>query len=143
MNLLKRIALVMTKVLLGILLLLALLVGVMIWHTKNADIEYELFSELESGDRRNILMIEVGNPVLPYGPHPVIISVINASDSGVIATHKTQLANDGMTIDADNIYSIWTDTQTARVCMRGDEQSDAVILIDVADRKITERHEAC
>ena len=143
MKLLKRIALIITKVLLGILLLLALLVGVMIWHDRNTDIEYELLSELDSSDRRNILKIEVGNPTLPYGPHPVIISVINASGSEVIAAHKTRLANDGMKIDANNINSIWIDTQTALVCMQGDEQRDVIILIDVADRKITERQEEC
>ena len=144
---LKRIAVIITKVLLGFVLLTALLfalfAGVMLWQSKNIEIEYGQLSVLESSDGRYLLTIEIGNPVLPYGPHSVVITVKHASDSEVIVAKKTRLANDGMRITSNNISARWTDRDTARVCIRGDEQRDADILINMRSRTVTEKHEPC
>ena len=143
MKLLKRIAQIIAKVLLGIVLVFALMIGVLLWQSRNVEIKYEKFSVLESGDGRYILTIETGNPTLSYGPHSVAITVTNASGSEVIVAKKTRLANDGARINSNNISIRWIDTDTASVCIRGDEQRDAYILIDVPNQSISEKPEQC
>jgi archaellum component FlaF (FlaF/FlaG flagellin family) len=127
----------------GSVLLLALLVGALSWFSRVAETEYEILSEVESADGRHILTVRTGNPLLPYGPHQVLITLTDVSGPTVIATHQTRLANDGMGIDENNISTLWVDAETVRICMRGDEQKDALILVDVPGRKITEREEKC
>jgi hypothetical protein len=143
LKLLKRIAQIIAKVLLGIVLVFALMIGVLLWQSRNVEIKYEKFSVLDSGDGRYILTIETGNPTLPYGPHSVVITVTNASGSEVIVAKKARLANDGARINSNNISIRWIDTDTASVCIRGDEQRDAYILIDVPNQSISERPEQC
>ena len=127
----------------SIVLVCALMIGVLLWQSRNVEIEYEQFSALESGDGGYILTIETGNPSLPYGPHSVAISVTNASGSHVIVSKKTRLANDGARLKSNNISTRWIDTDTASVCIRGAEQRDAYILIDVPNQTISERFEKC
>ena len=143
MKLLKRIALMFTKVLLGFFLIIALLVGALLWHSKNVEIEYKQFSTLKSSDGSHNLIIEVGNPVLAYGPHSVLITIKNASESEVIVVKKTKLSNDGAKIESHNINAQWIDIDTARVCIKGDEQKDIHMLIKVQNRTITEIEEKC
>lgn len=143
MKLLKRMALLTTKVLLSLVLLLALLLGVMLWQSRNVEIEYEQFSVLESDGGSYILTIEIGNPVLPYGPHSVAIAVKNTSDSRLIVAKTTRLANDGMGINSENISANWIDSDTASVCVRGDEQRDVYLLINMQNRNVSERYQQC
>jgi hypothetical protein len=143
MSLLKRIAIITLKVLGGFTLLVALGVGFLRWKTSNTEIEYERFSVVESMDGHHSLLIEIGNPRLPYGSHSVAIKVINASGSEVMAAKNVPLANDGMKVDSNNISAHWIDTQRAGVCIRGDEQSDNYLLINLRSLTISETQEKC
>ncbi len=98
---------------------------------------------MKSGDGSHSLIIEVGNPVLAYGPHSVLITIKNASESEVVVAKKTKLSNDGARIDTNNINTHWIDTDIAHVCIRGDEQKDTLMVIDVQSRTITEIDEQC
>lgn len=139
MKLLMRVAVTAAKVLLGI----ALLVGVMLWQNSGREPEYKAFSSLESDGGRYILAIEAANPVMPFGPHFVVITVKAASGPEVLVVKKTRLANDGARIGSGNIRIRWIDSDTASVCLRGDEQADAHIQINASTRTVSGRQEPC
>jgi hypothetical protein len=143
MSLLKRIALLTLKVLGVFALLVALGVGVLYWQTRNAETEYEQFTVLDSSDGNHSLIIEIGNPGLPYGPHSVAVKVINISSSEVITAKNVRLANDGMTIDSGNISAHWIDIDKAGVCISGDEQRDNYLLINIQNQTVREKQGKC
>lgn len=143
MSLLKRIAVMTLKVLGVFALLVALGVGVLFWQNRNTEIEYEQFTVLDSSDGNHSLIIEIGNPSLPYGPHSVAVKVINLSSSEVITAKNVRLANDGMAIDSSNISAHWIDIVKAGVCISGDEQTDNYLLINIQNQTIREKQEKC
>ena len=147
MSLLKRMLIVTLKVLGGsallIILVVALGIGYLLWESRNTEIEYEQFSVLQSNDEHYSLVVEIGNPRMPYGSHSVAVKAMSASGSEVIAAKNIKLANDGMEIDSDNITSHWVDKDNAGVCMRGDEQKDNYLLINLQSLTISEKQEEC
>lgn len=147
METLKQVALILMKLLfafiLAVVLIFSVFFGYLIWKSRSTEIEYKEHTSLMSNDSSYNLMIEVGNPVLPYGPHSVMITVLNTSTSKVLITKKTNLSNDGARIESENIDVQWTDKNTAKICIRGDEQKDTLISIDVASQLITETEIQC
>jgi archaellum component FlaF (FlaF/FlaG flagellin family) len=147
MGLLKRIAIITLKIFGGFVLVIALVItsGVVysLWESRNTRIEYEQFSVLESKDGNHSLIVEIRYPRLPYGSHSVAVKVINASGSEVIATKDIKLANDGMRVDSENISTQWINKDTAAVCMRGEEQKDNYLIIDIQSLTISEKEENC
>jgi hypothetical protein len=143
MSLLKRIAVMTLKVLGVFALLVALGIGVLFWQTRNAETDYEQFTVLDSSDGNHSLIIEIGNPGLPYGPHSVAVKVINISSSEVITARNVRLANDGMIIDSSNISAHWIDIDKAGVCISGDEQTDNYLLINIQNQTIRVKQEKC
>jgi hypothetical protein len=143
MTWLKTVALATVKLFLGLGILIVLLLGILYWKGSSVEVAYEAFSVLESGDGAHVLTVETANPVLPYGPHFVAITVARVSGAGPVVEKKTRLSNDGARIDEGNISVRWLDTNTASVCLRGDEQGDVRILINAVTRNVDERQEQC
>ena len=108
----------------------------------NRDVDVHHFSEQRSPDGRYSLNVDVGNPPLPFGSHSVIITIKSESDEPILEG-KFGLSNDGANIYSNNIEAHWIDIDSAEVCLKGDEQSDALVSIKVLSRTMLEKNKKC
>ena len=108
----------------------------------NSDVEIQRFSELPSTGNSHTLIIDVGNPSMPYGSHTVEVSVVDTYNKKIVR-EKFKLSNDGANIGSYNIEAHWIDADNAEVCFRGDEQADAVVPIQVSSRNAVEKDRGC
>ena len=138
----RKLISILLKVVGGIVALaVALSVGLMIL-LYNDDVEIHRFSELESPDGKHFLSVDLGNPSMPMGSHLVRIEIKSVAGEPVMEG-DFRLANDGANISSDNIHAEWIDHDSAEVCLRGDEQPDARVSIELSSRRMTEMHEKC
>ena len=107
-----------------------------------SDIEVIRFSDLQSPDELHTLTIDVGEPSTPYGPHRVGLEIADASNS-LIIREQFRLANDGANIDSGNIVARWSNSDNVVICLRGDEQSDVLVSIQLSNRKVESAVRKC
>ena len=138
----RRLISILLRVVGGIVALaVALIVGLMVL-LYNDDVEIHRFSEVKAPDGKHSLSIDLGNPSMPMGSHLVRIAIKSVAGEPVMEG-DFRLANDGANVSSDNIHAEWIDHDSAEVCLRGDEQSDVRVSIEVSSRRMTEKKEKC
>ncbi len=138
----KRTLIVVAKFTSGLLVVVIGIFVILYFLLHKSDVDVRRYSEHLSTDNSHTLIIDVGNPSMPYGPHTVDISVANALNKTIVRG-QFHLSNDGSNISSANIEARWLDADNAEVCLRGDEQSDAVISIQVSSRNMIEKDGEC
>jgi hypothetical protein len=138
----RKLISVLLKIVGGIVALAVALVVGFVLLLYNDDVEMHRFSELEAPDGKHALLIHLGNPSLPMGSHLVRIA-INSVAGEPVMEGDFRLANDGANITSDNIHADWIDHDSAEVCLRGEEQSDTLVSVELASRRMTEKNGKC
>lgn len=116
--------------------------GVLIFLLNNRDVETNRYSEVKTSDGSYSLIIDVANPSMPYGAHTVKITIANISNE-IILSGEYRLSNDGAIIDGKNIEFRWISNDSAEVCLRGEEQADVIVSIQVSKQRIAKKEEQC
>lgn len=126
----------------GVFGLIAAILAVLLLWLSQREVQVSRFSEVPSHDQLHSLTIDVADPSMPYGPHTVDITVTNQSNEAIFG-ERYRLSNDGAIIGVSNIESRWLDDDRAEVCLRGAEQAEVRVSIQVTARTMVEKEGAC
>lgn len=138
----KRAVIGITKVV-GTILAIVAAILIIFFASYRGESEFVEFVSLPSPDNSYVLTVNVGTPSTPYGPHPIEIVIIQKLDNASRFFEKFQLSNDGARLSATNIEPKWLDTKNASICLRGQEQTDKLVMVQTSDRKITIEENDC
>ena len=142
MSVWKRTIIVVAKLIGGFLVVIVGILAVSILVLYKSDVDVRRFGELPSTDTSHTLIIDVGNPSMPYGSHMVKVSVVDTLNETIVR-EKFRLSNDGANIGLNNIEARWIDSDNAEICLRGDEQADTLVSIQVSSRNVVKKDRGC
>lgn len=82
----------------------------------------ELQTSVASPDQRHRLDVHAAGPLVhPYAPHTIDLVVRTAAGRPLVR-YSTSLKNDGAHLSDRAIQVQWVDSNTAHICLRGEEQ---------------------
>lgn len=127
----------------GTLIIAALvLYALMFLLLHNDEVRIMRYAELSSNDNSYQLLIDVTDPSTPYGSHKIDLSVADASQTKIVSK-RLRLANDGKNIGSENIEAYWTGNSHVATCLRGEEQGDILVSIDISRRQVSISEKEC
>ncbi len=127
----------------GTLIMAALvLYAVMFLLLHNDNVRITRYAEVSSNDNAYQLLIDVTDPSTPYGSHKIDLSVTDASKTEIVSK-RLRLANDGKNIGSENIEAYWTGNNHVATCLRGEEQGNILVSIDISMRKVSISEKEC
>ncbi len=97
--------------------------------------ERSVFASYRAPQGESEVVVEVEEPGAAFAPHTIYVSLSRKGDaesSVPVSVLETQLANDGASLNPSNIRARWETPQRLWLCLRGEEQADQLLSIDIS-----------
>ena len=132
-------ALTVTAKLAGVLVLSLLALVALYYLTFRVESTMTPYAVVASPDDSQQLIVNLGTPEYAYGPHTVEVALTGERQISA----RFELHNDGANIRQENIEVGWDGNDNARVCLRGQEQTNQLITISVSEATIASEENGC
>jgi hypothetical protein len=108
-----------------------------------SDADFTEFSKYSSPDGKQYVVIDSAHSVLAFGPETLRIYVSEGDNSSPTLVVTTKIANDGTGISEKNITADWISRDILSLCLRGVEQEDHILEINIREVSYVEKSQNC
>jgi len=105
--------------------------------------DFELYDTFRSPQNSREVVVQIAYSKLAFGPTTVRFSARDVDSAELVEIVTTRISNDGSNITDENLGAEWVNERTLRLCLRGVEQADSVLEIDVVSGTHSETESPC